>query len=322
MPSGIKRTREEIEEIVNNLGYILLDEYIPENGIRRVVITDSFGYKYDVTLGNLTNSHIPDFVSTANIKFSLENISIWLNLYNSEFELCKDNIYKGNKKKLKFYHSVCNEYFIQTWDSIHQGQGCSVCAGHQVGKYNNLAYKFSEIAKEWHPTKNGKLTSKDVPCGSHTKVWWLCPEGHEYCSAIAGRTRENKGCKQCADKKKESLIATELKEWCKGKFKYVDPEHKMFKNPETNCWLRCDIYLGEEDTINGVYIEVNGKQHKQFHSGYHANRQEFEDSKRRDKIMKQYARKHGLYIEIHLSKIKTLVEAIIYIENKLYFIYN
>ena len=32
-----------------------------------------------------------------------------------------------------------------------------------------------ELAKEWHPTKNGDLSPKDVTPGSGKKVWWLCP---------------------------------------------------------------------------------------------------------------------------------------------------
>ncbi|MED4634714.1 zinc-ribbon domain-containing protein [Peribacillus frigoritolerans] len=39
---------------------------------------------------------------------------------------------------------------------------------------NCLETIFPELAKEWHPTKNGKLTSEDVTDGSKKVVWWLC----------------------------------------------------------------------------------------------------------------------------------------------------
>ena len=38
----------------------------------------------------------------------------------------------------------------------------------------NLQEEFPNIAKEWHPTKNGKLTPLDVSQGQAIKVWWRC----------------------------------------------------------------------------------------------------------------------------------------------------
>lgn len=41
--------------------------------------------------------------------------------------------------------------------------------------FNDLASQHPEVATDWHPTKNGKLTPQDVTCGSPKNVWWLCP---------------------------------------------------------------------------------------------------------------------------------------------------
>lgn len=41
--------------------------------------------------------------------------------------------------------------------------------------YNDLESQYPEIAKEWHPTKNGSLKPSDVSVGSHLKVWWFLP---------------------------------------------------------------------------------------------------------------------------------------------------
>ena len=35
-----------------------------------------------------------------------------------------------------------------------------------------------DLAKEWHPTKNGSLSPKDVTPESQMEVWWLCENGH------------------------------------------------------------------------------------------------------------------------------------------------
>ena len=53
----------------------------------------------------------------------------------------------------------------------------------RVGKLTN-SYNLKKInpklAKEWHPTKNGNLTPKDVTPSSGQKVWWICDNrGHK-----------------------------------------------------------------------------------------------------------------------------------------------
>ena len=42
------------------------------------------------------------------------------------------------------------------------------------GHGNSLAETYSDIAKQWHPTKNGELTPFDVTPGTKKKVWWKC----------------------------------------------------------------------------------------------------------------------------------------------------
>ena len=62
---------------------------------------------------------------------------------------------------------------------------------------HNLAVVFPEIAKEWHPKKNGRLTPKMFPPVSGEKVWWLCPNGHSYKATISERTKRHDGCPYC-----------------------------------------------------------------------------------------------------------------------------
>ena len=37
------------------------------------------------------------------------------------------------------------------------GYGCPFCRGTRVSRTNSLAARFSAVARQWHPTKNGKL---------------------------------------------------------------------------------------------------------------------------------------------------------------------
>ena len=66
-----------------------------------------------------------------------------------------------------------------------RGRGCPYCAGRKVLKgFNDLETTNPELAKQWHPTKNGELTPKDLSKGSHKELWWLCPKcGREWTSS-------------------------------------------------------------------------------------------------------------------------------------------
>ena len=65
----------------------------------------------------------------------------------------------------------------------------------------NLAICFPEIAKEWHPTKNGELHPQNCSPKSNKKVWWICKDGHEWDASIGSRlgtkNRKGTGCPIC-----------------------------------------------------------------------------------------------------------------------------
>lgn len=78
--------------------------------------------------------------------------------------------------------------------------GCPYCANRKVLKgFNDLATIAPQVAQQWHPTLNGRLTPEMVTAGSHRKVWWLCDSGHTWKAAIYPRTGPQKcGCPVCA----------------------------------------------------------------------------------------------------------------------------
>ena len=81
------------------------------------------------------------------------------------------------------------------------GTGCPVCANRVLltGE-NDLATVYPDLARQWHPTKNGTLTPRDVIAGSHRKVWWRCDQGHEWQATILSRASSGNGCPVCAGK--------------------------------------------------------------------------------------------------------------------------
>ena len=78
----------------------------------------------------------------------------------------------------------------------YQNRKCPYCSGRKIGYGNDLKSKFPEIAKEWHPTKNGELKPENITPRSGKKVWWQCSKNHTWKSRISGRTR-GKGCPEC-----------------------------------------------------------------------------------------------------------------------------
>lgn len=69
---------------------------------------------------------------------------------------------------------------------------------------NSLAKLYPEIAKEWHSTKNGKLSPTAISYGSKIKVWWRCEKhGVEWEAQVKNRTIQNSTkCNACRYEKK------------------------------------------------------------------------------------------------------------------------
>ena len=66
-----------------------------------------------------------------------------------------------------------------------------------MGYGNSLGEKFTNVAKDWHPKRNGNLTPFDVTYVSGKKVWWICENNHEYSTKVFYKTIRGNGCKYC-----------------------------------------------------------------------------------------------------------------------------
>ncbi len=113
--------------------------------------------------------------------------------------------------------------------------------------------KFPEIAKQWHPTKNGELTPYDVVSSSRTKVWWLCPNScsygciHEWEMTPRARTIAKKGCNYCAERTNTICIHQSIafthpeiaKQWHPTKNGSLTPE-QVSSGSGKNVWWICD----------------------------------------------------------------------------------
>lgn len=84
--------------------------------------------------------------------------------------------------------------------------GCPFCISHKVSVTNCLATKFPAIAKEWHKTKNKKVTPRQVHAGTAIRYWWKCKKGHEWLQAVNIRTGRGSNCPDCNGTRKRSSI--------------------------------------------------------------------------------------------------------------------
>ena len=145
-------------------------------------------------------------------------------------------------------------------------KGCPVCSNKKVVESNSLFFVNPDLTKEWHPTKNGKLTPKDLTSGSNRKVWWKCDKGedHEWRSMIAKR-ESGQGCPICSNKKvvksnSMAVVSPKLaEEWHPTKNGKLTP-YDVVSSTNRKIWWKCDK---AEDHI----WRVSGNSRINFNSG-------------------------------------------------------
>ena len=121
--------------------------------------------------------------------------------YDKNTNLKPTMITLGSGKKVWWKCNLGHEWQA-TVPSRSNGCGCPYCANDLVWKgFNDLAFKYPSLAKEWNYDKNANLLPQDVVYGSSKKVWWKCPNcGYEWKTAISMRTRNGHGCPMCQRK--------------------------------------------------------------------------------------------------------------------------
>ena len=141
---------------------------------------------------------------------------------------------------------------------IHRNNGanCPYCNNQRVLKgFNDLATKYPNLSKEWHPSKNEDLTPYDVTCGSHKKVWWICDKGHEWQVDVVNRSKGS-NCPYCTGRyaiQGETDLATLnpqlASEWHPTKNKNLLPT-MVTCNSDKKVWWKCNKGHEWEAKIN------------------------------------------------------------------------
>jgi hypothetical protein len=101
----------------------------------------------------------------------------------------------------------CDKGEDHEWEATIQkrkgGQGCPICKGLKVVQSNSFAFKFPDLIRELHPTKNHDLDPNKLYYQSTKRVWWKCDKGedHEWITSINKRTERGQGCPVCSSRK-------------------------------------------------------------------------------------------------------------------------
>jgi hypothetical protein len=106
----------------------------------------------------------------------------------------------------------------------------------------NLYVLRPDIAKEWHPTRNGNPGPKDVTPGSRRKVWWLCEKGHWWLASVRCRTRGMQ-CSFCLSLQKHGgqrmvdIKPELLKEWHPTRNSELKASEASYHHSEKLWWI-------------------------------------------------------------------------------------
>ena len=160
--------------------------------------------------------------------------------------LTPENVSSGSDKKVWW---KCDKGEDHEWKARIAnrvlGRKCPVCSGKKIVLSNSLFNLYPNISKKWHPTKNGKLSPKEIGRGSNKKVWWKCDKGedHEWVSPVY--RVESNSCPYCHGKKislTNSLYSTSTQlssQWHPTKNKNLTPK-QVTQYSHKKVWWKCD----------------------------------------------------------------------------------
>ena len=112
--------------------------------------------------------------------------------------LTPDKISYGSQIKVWWLGKCGHEWQMRVHTRTTNQGGCPYCNHNKVLiGFNDLQSQFPDMAKEWHPTKNGNLKPTDFTSGSHKRIWWLGKCGHEWQVSVYSRTQHHSGCPYC-----------------------------------------------------------------------------------------------------------------------------
>ena len=118
--------------------------------------------------------------------------------YDLNGDLRPSAVLPGSHKKVWWKCQKGHEWEAIIRDRV-EGKPCPYCSNHKLlSGFNDLATVNPEVAAEWNYEKNGTLTPDQVKYSANIKVWWKCPNGHEWEAYVFNRSKGH-GCPYCSN---------------------------------------------------------------------------------------------------------------------------
>lgn len=161
---------------------------------------------------------------------------------------------------------ICEKGHV--WQAIVKsrtnGTGCPVCANRRlIPGENDLAALYPDLARQWHPTRNGTLTPRDLAAGTKKKVWWKCEKGHEWQAVVSSRVG-GAGCPVCAGKvvlPGENDLASRFPavaaQWHPGRNGTLKPE-RLTPYSNRKVWWRCERGHAYQASVGARTVNGSG----------------------------------------------------------------
>lgn len=158
------------------------------------------------------------------------------------------NAVAPNSSKLVWWRCLrrrCRHEWQSTVSNRKKGSGCPQCAGSIAPSLHDWA---PDVAREWHPTKNGELTPRDVSRSSHSYAWWQCRRNgrHVWRAEIIKRGWIGRGCPMCAnhiataETSLRTLFPRLAREWHQAKNGELTPDD-VVPGSNKRAWWRCEF---------------------------------------------------------------------------------
>lgn len=113
----------------------------------------------------------------------------------------------GTVKRVWWKCERNHSYMTTVASRTNAKSGCPYCSGRKaICGENDLFTIFPKLEREWDVEKNKDVDPRGMSPYTHRKVWWICPKGHSYLSAVSNRTKNmaktnGNGCPYCSGQK-------------------------------------------------------------------------------------------------------------------------
>lgn len=175
------------------------------------------------------------------------------------------DVFASSGQKVWWQCALGHEWQARIGDRTSYKTGCPFCANKKVlSGFNDLAFRFPNIAKDWDYSKNQGISPTQIHFGSKTRVHWKCNLNHEWLAAIQSRTSMNQGCPVCSNNKVvagvNDMATTHpnlAAEWHPDLNSRATPQ-TVVAGTSKKIWWKC---------IQGHQWQVSGNQRVTYNSG-------------------------------------------------------